>query len=158
AARQVRPTAAKTFESDPGLGVWGAVDGKRVLVGNLRLMQRNGVDVAELAERADQQRARGATAIYVAVDARVAGLLVIADAIKSTTPDALEALKNLDVGVVMLTGDDDVTAKAVAAELGVDEVFADVLPPDKAAIVQRFQHDGVVVAMAGDGVNDAPAL
>jgi Cu+-exporting ATPase len=158
AARQLSLGEAQEFDSDPGLGVWGTVDGERVLVGNARLMERHGVDVSTLSASAAKERAAGATAIYVAIAGRAAGLLVIADAIKPTTPEALAALKELGVKVVMLTGDDDATARAVAATLGVDDVFADVLPQDKAAIVQKFQQSGTVVAMAGDGVNDAPAL
>ena len=158
AARQLHLHEAKDFESDAGLGVWGVVDGQRVLVGNLRLMQREGVDVSALSAVAERERGNGATAIYVAVASQAAGLLVIADAIKATTPEALTALKELGVRVVMLTGDDESTARAVAAMLHVDDVFANVLPQDKAAIVQKFQRAGEVVAMAGDGVNDAPAL
>src|SRR5690606_40146062 len=107
---------------------------------------------------AEAERAQGATAIYVAVDGRAAGLLVVADAIKATTPAALAALKEANVRVIMLTGDDGATARAVAAELGVTDVVADVLPQDKAGDVKQLKRQGEVVAMAGDGVNDAPAL
>jgi Cu+-exporting ATPase len=157
-SRGVRPASVAEFESDPGLGVWGIVEGKRVLVGNLRLMERHRVDVAPLAAAADAERAKGATAVYVAVDARAAGLLIVADAIKKTTPEALHALKAAGVRIIMLTGDNERTARAVGSALGVDDVVADVLPEDKAEVVKRLQHDGKVVAMAGDGVNDAPAL
>ncbi len=146
------------FDSDPGLGVSGRAGTQRVCVGNLRLMQQIGVDVAALATRADEERALGATSIYAAVDGRLAGLLVVADPIKPTTPAAIAALKEAGVRIIMLTGDDARTAGAVGAALGVDEVVADVLPQDKAAVVQRLQREGRVVAMAGDGVNDAPAL
>ncbi len=146
------------FDSDPGLGVWGNVEEKQVLVGNIRLMERHGVDVGALAARAEKERASGASVVYVATDHAAAGLLVIADAVKPTTPDALADLKDLGVKVIMLTGDDTATANAVAAELDVDEVLANVLPQDKAALVKRIQGSGEVVAMAGDGVNDAPAL
>ena len=158
AARGISPSPAANFDSDPGLGVWGDVDGKAVLVGNLRLMERHGVDVASLRDRADAERAQGATAIYVAVAGRPAGLLVIADAIKPTTPEAIAALRRAGVRVIMLTGDDEATARAVGMALEVDEVVANVLPQDKAAVVKRLQAKGEVVAMAGDGVNDAPAL
>jgi Cu+-exporting ATPase len=159
AARQgMQLPGTSQFDSDPGLGVWAMIDAKQVLVGNARLMKQHGADVTALAPIAEQERANGATAIYVAIDGRAAGLLVIADAVKATTPEALAALKALGVKVIMLTGDDAATAKAVGSELGVDQVFADVLPQDKAAIVKRIQSDGTVVAMAGDGVNDAPAL
>jgi Cu+-exporting ATPase len=158
ASRQLAAQEANGFESDAGLGVWGSVEGERVLVGNVRLMQHNGVDVASLASAAAQERASGATAVYVAIGARAAGVLAIADAIKPTTPEALAALRELGVKVVMLTGDDDATARAVATTLDIRDVFANVLPQDKAAIVRKFQEAGEAVAMAGDGVNDAPAL
>jgi Cu+-exporting ATPase len=160
AVREGRRELARVsdFESDPGLGVWGSVGGRAVLVGNARLMQRHGVDVEALASAADEQRGQGATAIYVAVDGRLAGLLVVADAVKKTTPAAIEALRDAGIRIVMLTGDNERTARAVADTLGVDEVIADVLPEDKAAVVKRLQGEGAVVAMAGDGVNDAPAL
>jgi Cu+-exporting ATPase len=157
-ARGTTAAAVTDFESDPGLGVWGRVGARRVAVGNARLMQRLGVDVGTLLAPAEARREQGATAIFVAVDLQAAGLLVVADALKATTPEAIALLKAAGVKIVMLTGDDARTAKAVAAELGVDDVVADVLPQDKAAIVKRLQREGRVVAMAGDGVNDAPAL
>jgi P-type Cu+ transporter len=156
--RQLKLAAAASFDSDPGLGVWGRVGDVEVKIGNARLMQRHGVDTAALASVAEDARGRGATAIYAAVGDRLAGLLTIADRIKATTPAAIDALKQGQVRVIMLTGDDARTAQAVARDLGVDEVIADVLPEDKAAIVARLQKEGHVVAMAGDGVNDAPAL
>lgn len=156
--RGTRLPSADGFESDPGLGVWATVEGKVVLVGNIRLMQRRAVDVGALAGAAEQERSNGATAVYVAVDGRAAGLLVIADAIKSTTPEAIAKLKAAGVRIILLTGDDVATARAVGKDLGVDEVVADVLPQDKARIVKELQAKGEVVAMAGDGVNDAPAL
>jgi Cu+-exporting ATPase len=121
-------------------------------------MERHNVNVGALAESAKQERADGATAVYVAIDGRAAGLLVVADAIKSTTPEAIAKLKAEGVRIIMLTGDDAATARAVAKALQVDEVVADVLPQDKARIVKELQAKGAVVAMAGDGVNDAPAL
>jgi Cu+-exporting ATPase len=127
-------------------------------VGNLRLMRRFSVDASELAALADRERESGATVVYVGVDDRAAGLLVVADALKPTTLEAIAALRAAGVSIIMLTGDDARTAKAVAELLGVDDVVADVLPQDKAAIVARLQKEGEVVAMAGDGVNDAPAL
>jgi Cu+-exporting ATPase len=157
-ARGLRLADAAEFESDPGLGVWARVGGRRVAVGNVRLMQRLGVDTGALAGSADRERQSGATAVYVAVDGRAAGLLLVADAIKATTPEAIAALRSERVRIIMLTGDDERTARAVAQRLGVDDVVADVLPQDKAAIVKRLQGEGAVVAMAGDGVNDAPAL
>jgi len=150
--------AVEHFDSDPGLGVWGDVDGRRVLVGNLRLMDQHEVRSQALADAAEQERERGATAIFVAVDGAAAGVLIVEDAIKETTPAAIAALKRKGLRVVMLTGDHERTAAAVGRELGLDEVVADVLPEDKASIVKRFQSEGAIVAMAGDGVNDAPAL
>jgi Cu+-exporting ATPase len=158
AARNVRLPAVADFESDPGLGVWATVEGQRISVGNVRLMERSSVDASRLAAAGAEARARGATAVYAAVDGRLAGLVVIADAIKPTTPAAIAALKKARIRIIMLTGDDVATAQAVGDALGVDEVIADVLPQAKAAIVERLQHEGQVVAMAGDGVNDAPAL
>jgi Cu+-exporting ATPase len=146
------------FDSDPGLGVWGRVFERGVLVGNLRLMQRHDVAVDELAKLAEAERSEGATAIYVAIAGRPAGLLIIADAIKETTQAAIDAIRKAGIRVLMLTGDDIRTAEAVGRALGVDEVVADVLPQDKAAIIKRLQKEGQVVAMAGDGVNDAPGL
>ncbi len=157
-ARGVVSATASGFDSDPGLGVWGDVAGKTVLVGNLRLMERHGVDVSSLRERADDERSQGSTAIYVAVERQAAGLLVIADAIKATTAEAIADLRNAGVRIIMLTGDDETTARAVGKALNVDEVVANVLPQDKAAVVKDLQAKGEVVAMAGDGVNDAPAL
>jgi Cu+-exporting ATPase len=149
---------AGDFDSDPGLGVWGRVAEREVLVGNLRLMQRHEVAADELSKLAESERGEGATAIYVSIDGQPAGMLVIADAIKETTPAALDAIRKTGIRILMLTGDDVRTAEAVGRKLGVDEVIADVLPQDKAAIVKRLQGEGQVVAMAGDGVNDAPAL
>jgi Cu+-exporting ATPase len=157
-ARGLSLAPVQDFASDPGLGVWGRVGEHRVAVGNARLMQRFGVDASALAAAADQERQSGATVVYVAVDERVAGLLLVADALKATTAEAIAALRAEGVRIVMLTGDDARTAKAVADALGVDEVMADVLPQDKAAVVARLQREGGIVAMAGDGVNDAPAL
>ncbi|MFP5304584.1 MAG: HAD-IC family P-type ATPase, partial [Gammaproteobacteria bacterium] len=146
------------FGSDPGRGVWGTVDNRCVLVGNLRLVQEQKLDPGALASAADAERAQGATAVYAIVDGALAGLLIIADAIKPTTAEAAQALKDEGIRVIMLTGDDARTAQAVGAQLGLDDVVADVLPQDKAAIVKKLQAEGRFVAMAGDGVNDAPAL
>jgi Cu+-exporting ATPase len=159
-ASEEAPSVVTDFDSDPGLGVWGSVGGRHVLVGNLRLMQREGLDAAvtDLSDAAEDERGQGATAVYVAVDGRPAGLLIVADAIKETTPEAIEMLRDAGVHIIMLTGDNERTARAVADALGVEEVIADVLPQDKAAIVERLQGEGKIVAMAGDGVNDAPAL
>jgi P-type Cu+ transporter len=158
-ARDVKATSKATdFESDPGLGVWANVDGRRVTVGNLRLMQREKIEDRELQAKAEDAREQGQTAIFVGVDGKPAGLLCVADAIKSTTAEAVAALHKEGIRIIMLTGDNARTAKVVGDTLGIDEVVADVLPADKAAVVKRLQSEGRVVAMAGDGVNDAPAL
>ncbi|HEX7718544.1 MAG TPA: copper-translocating P-type ATPase, partial [Woeseiaceae bacterium] len=157
-SRDLDVPEVRDFDSDPGLGVWGSIEQRTVLIGNLLLMQKHDVKVDELTKRADSERADGATAIYVAVDNSPAGLLVIADAIKDSAQAAIDALRKDGVRLIMLTGDNIRTAQAVGRKLGVDEVVADVLPQDKAAIVKRLQDEGQVVAMAGDGVNDAPAL
>ena len=146
------------FESDPGLGVRGEVDGRTLLVGNGRLMKQHGIDVDSLVESSTPERQRGATVVFVAADGRAVGAIVVADTIKPTTPEAIAAIKRAGVRVVMATGDNRLTAQYVGEQLGLDEVAADVLPGDKADIVRRLQRDGEVVAMAGDGVNDAPAL
>jgi Cu+-exporting ATPase len=157
-ARAFDLPAVREFDSDPGLGVWGRVGERNVRVGNLRLMERHEVAIDALTERAGQERDRGATAIFVAIDGAAAGVLVVEDAIKTTTAAAIQALRHQGIRLVMLTGDNQRTAQAVGRELQLDEVIADVLPEDKASIVRRLQQAGTVVAMAGDGVNDAPAL
>ena len=149
---------AQEFEAPVGRGVTGLVDARRLVIGNLRIMKEAGVEVGSLAAQADELRQEGATAIFVAVDGRAAGVIAIADPIKATTPGALAALREAGIRVVMLTGDNTTTAKAVAAKLGIVEVEAEVLPEDKSEVVERLRRDGRVVAMAGDGVNDAPAL
>jgi len=149
---------ADRFDSDPGLGVSAEVEGRKVQVGNRRLMDSRGISIDTLAQAAEQDRGRGATVVFVAVDDQFAGMLVVEDAIKSTTPAAIQALRRRGIRIVMLTGDNRRTADAVGRRLELDEVIADVLPEDKASIVKRLQGEGAAVAMAGDGVNDAPAL
>jgi P-type Cu+ transporter len=156
--RKVAVPIAEQFGSDPGLGVWAQVEGQRVLVGNAALMQREQVDASALMARADEYRAQGHTVVFVASDGKALGLLGIADAVKATTAEAVAAIKARGIKLVMLTGDETRTAQAVAARLGIDEVLANVMPADKAAAIERLQKQGRVVAMAGDGVNDAPAL
>ncbi|MCA0318412.1 MAG: heavy metal translocating P-type ATPase [Proteobacteria bacterium] len=151
-----RPVA--DFDSPTGKGVIGVVDGKRVLLGNAKFLAEQGVATASLAAQADSLRGDGATVIYVAVDGAPAGLVAIADPVKPTTPQALAELRAEGLRIVMLTGDNRTTALAVARQLGIDDVEADVLPDGKADVVARYRQQGRVVAMAGDGVNDAPAL
>jgi len=149
---------AQDFESSTGKGVIGTVAGRRVALGNPALLAQLGVAADSLAGRADALRAEGATVIFAAIDGRMAGVLAIADPIKATTPPAIRALQQDGIRIVMLTGDNRTTAQAVAARLGLDEVEAEVLPEDKGMVVKRLRDGGRVVAMAGDGVNDAPAL
>src|SRR4051795_7614479 len=146
------------FDSPVGRGALGTVEGKRIVLGNAKFMAENGVDVALLAQAAQDLRPDGATAICVGGDGQPAGILAIADPVKPSTPEALAALKAEGIRVVMLTGDNRTTAEAVARKLAITEVEAEVLPEQKSAVVERLQREGRVVAMAGDGVNDAPAL
>ncbi|MGE8942097.1 heavy metal translocating P-type ATPase [Leptospira interrogans] len=156
--RGITLSTATDFDSPVGKGVVGQVDGHSVVIGNARLMQDASIDSTSLQIEADRLRKDGATAILVAIDGRPAGVIAIADPIKSTTPAAVEELTSAGLHVVMLTGDNAITAQAVARRLGIAEVEAEVLPEDKARIVERLRAAGRVVAMAGDGVNDAPAL
>jgi P-type Cu+ transporter len=149
---------ASEFDSPVGKGVLGVVDGRRLVLGSGKFLGEQGVDTRALDQEAEVLRGDGASAIFAAVDGRVAAVFAIADPIKPTTPDAVNALKADGVRLVMMTGDNRTTALAVARRLGIDEVEAEVLPQDKAAVVDRFRSEGRKVAMAGDGVNDAPAL
>ncbi|HEU4614798.1 MAG TPA: HAD-IC family P-type ATPase, partial [Kofleriaceae bacterium] len=141
-----------------GKGVRGEIEGHRVALGNRALLDEDRIDAGSLAARAEELRGHGQTVVYVAIDGAFAGLVGVADPIKDTTPDAIRALKGEGLRVVMLTGDSKTTARAVAHELGIDEVIAEVLPDQKAARVAQLQAAGRKVAMAGDGINDAPAL
>jgi Cu+-exporting ATPase len=146
------------FESSTGIGVRGRLGGRPVALGSVALMNEAGIAVAALASRAEALRGSGASVVHLAVDGRLAGLLAISDPIKASTPEALASLQALGIRTVMATGDGLTTAKAVGARLGLDEIHADVRPADKLALVARLQREGRVVAMAGDGINDAPAL
>ena len=146
------------FDSPVGKGVVGTVDGRVVVAGSARFLGERGIETSPLADAAEAQRRRTATVIFVGIGGELAGFVAIADPIKPTTPRALQALKADGVRMVMLTGDGRSTAEAVGRQLGIDEVVADVFPEDKATVVRRLQAEGRVVAMAGDGVNDAPAL
>ena len=150
-----RPEA---FESATGIGVTGRVGGRDVLIGNTALMDDARTDWRELATPAEELRSRGASVMFVALDGRLAGLIAVSDPIKSTTRDAIAALKREGLRIVMATGDGWTTARAVAAELRIDEAIGEVKPQDKVALVSRLQSEGRKVAMAGDGINDAPAL
>lgn len=157
-ARGLDLVRVEDFESIPGKGVKGSVDGRAVALGNSALFEQEGVDVTELLDPAASLRQKGQTAMFVALDGQAAGVLGVADPIKDSTPEAIRLLHEAEIGIVMLTGDNEVTARAVAAELGIDEVEAEVLPEDKGAVIERLQAQGHTVAMAGDGINDAPAL
>ena len=146
------------FDSPTGRGVVGVVEGRRVALGNARFLRELGIDTAPLENESERLRQEGATAIFLAVGGKPAAVIAIADPVKSTTPDALSALAKERVRVVMLTGDNKTTAQAVAKRLGIAEVEAEVLPDQKSAVVEKLRKEGRVVAMAGDGVNDAPAL
>jgi len=146
------------FESGSGIGVRGQLDGRRLALGNTALMDAERVDTSALREQADALRTRGASVMYLAVDGALAGLLAVADPIKATTPEALAQLRREGIAVIMATGDGVATAHAVAATLGIDTVHGEVTPADKLALVSALQAQGKLVAMAGDGINDAPAL
>ncbi len=157
-AKKLKLQTPKNFKAVIGKGVSGTVSGKAVDLGNAAMMKDLKIDTSSLEEIAEELRREGATAMYIAIGRKPAGLVAVADPIKKTTPAALAALKKAGLRVVMLTGDNLTTAKAVAAKLGIDEVEADVLPDKKHEIVRKLRAQGLVVAMAGDGVNDAPAL
>jgi len=156
--RKLTLSAVGDFRSITGKGVAGRVEGRTVALGNHRLMQDLGVPIGDLSERADALRRDGQTAMFVAVDGRIAGLVGVADPIKESTPEALRLLRESGVRVVMLTGDSRATAETVARKLGITEIEAEVLPDQKSAVVKRLQAEGRIVAVAGDGINDAPAL
>ncbi len=141
-----------------GKGIVGAIDDKAIVLGNANFLEEYDVDLGALTEAADRLRGDGATAIYIAVNGKAAGVIAIADPVKETAGEALAALREAGIKVIMLTGDNRVTAEAIARRLGIDDVEADVLPDQKSAVVQRLREQGRIVAMAGDGVNDAPAL
>ncbi|HEX7272696.1 MAG TPA: heavy metal translocating P-type ATPase [Casimicrobiaceae bacterium] len=151
-------TKPESFESATGIGVRGKVEGRSVVLGNTALLREAGVDPAPLGADAEHLRAEGASVIYLGVDDRLAGLLAVHDPIKESTPGAIEALHRAGIRIVMATGDGPTTAKAVAQRLGIDEFYGEVRPQDKADLVARLQGEGRRVAMAGDGINDAPAL
>jgi Cu+-exporting ATPase len=156
--RSLALAEAEDFTVLTGKGVTGRVEGRLVTLGNRRLLDDLGIAAGELAERAEALRRDGQTVMFVAVDSRAAGLLSVADPVKASTPEALRLLREDGVRIVMLTGDSRTTAEAVARRLGLDQVEAEVLPDQKSEVVKRLQAAGRIVAMAGDGINDAPAL
>jgi len=158
AERKLTLSEVSAFDSPTGKGVLGTVEGRKLALGNSRFLQETGVDTAAMEEEADRLRQDGATAIFLGIDGKAAAVFAIADPVKATTAEALKALAKEKVRVVMLTGDNRTTAEAVARRLGISEVEAEVLPEQKSAVVEKLRREGRVVAMAGDGVNDAPAL
>jgi Cu+-exporting ATPase len=149
---------ARNFDAPTGKGARGEVDGRAILIGNAAFLTASGIDTAALDAKADALRNDGATVIAIAIDGRLAGLFAIADPVKTSTPAALQAMAAEGIKVIMLTGDNRTTAQAVARRLGIAEVEAEVLPDQKSAVVAKLRREGRIVAMAGDGVNDAPAL
>ena len=156
--REVALAESTDFEAVTGKGVKGTVDGQTVMIGNLKLVQDLGLDLEALTATADSRRDAGETVMFVLIDGQFAGLVSVADPVKDSTPGALKALHQLGFRIIMATGDNERTAKAVAARVGIDDLRADLLPEDKARLIRELQARGRKVAMAGDGVNDAPAL
>jgi Cu+-exporting ATPase len=156
--RKIELTKVESFESITGKGVKGTIDGRSVSLGNRALLEELGIESAAMADQAEKFRADGQTVVFVSVDGQLAGLLGVADPIKATTPQAIKELHAQSIKIVMLTGDSQTTANAVAKRLNLDEVIAEVMPNEKAEIVKRLQLEGRRVAMAGDGINDAPSL
>jgi len=156
--RKLDFAAPDEFDAPTGKGVVGKINGQDIALGNVMLMEEKAVDVSSLSTQADELRSDGATVIFIAVDNQAAGILAIADPVKETTPDAIKQIQRQGIHIVMLTGDNRRTAEAVAKTLGIEEVEAEILPEDKGKIVNKLRDEGRIVAMAGDGTNDAPAL
>jgi Cu+-exporting ATPase len=157
-ARRLALAKPEGFESSSGIGVRGMVEGKRIALGNTALMESDKVAWTPLAEQAEGLRLEGASVMYLAVDGQLLGLVAVSDPIKQTTPEALATLKDAGITVIMATGDGVTTARSVAARLGIPEAYGEVKPQDKLALVEKLQAQGKTVAMAGDGINDSPAL
>ena len=156
--RKLNLEKAEQFDSASGIGVKGVVGGKSLAIGNTTLMQQLGIDVAPLASQAEELRSQGASVMHLAVEGKLAGLLAVSDPVKATTADALASLRKSGLRIIMATGDGLTTAQAVGKRLGIEEVHGEVKPADKLQLVERLQKEGRIVAMAGDGINDAPAL
>jgi Cu+-exporting ATPase len=156
--RGLETAGVEDFGAVPGQGVLGTVDGRRVALGSAALVAARGADTRPLESAARRLREEGRTVVYVCADTALLGLIAVADPIKSSTPEALALLRREGLTLVMLTGDSETTARAVARDLGIAEVIAEVMPQGKSDVIERLQRDGKIVAMAGDGINDAPAL
>jgi Cu+-exporting ATPase len=156
--RKLPLESAEQFDTASGIGVKGVVGGKTLALGNATLMQQLGIDVAPLASQAEELRGQGASVMHLVVDGKLAGLLAVSDPVKATTADALAMLRKSGLRIIMATGDGLTTARAVGQRLGIEEVYGEVKPADKLQLVERLQQEGRIVAMAGDGINDAPAL
>ncbi|MGD9717184.1 MAG: HAD-IC family P-type ATPase, partial [Sulfuricurvum sp.] len=157
-ARGVELLTPQRFESFTGEGAAGSVDAHSVAVGNLTLLKRLGIDPLDWGAAADRLRQEGQSVMFIAIDSRAEGIVGVADPIKENTPEAIRSLHEEGVEIVMLSGDSRLTAGAVAAQLGIERVIAEVLPQEKARIIEQLQSEGRIIAMAGDGINDAPAL
>ena len=157
-SRNIDLAPVRGFDSPAGKGVIGMVDGKRLALGNAKFLAELGIDTSSLTDEAEKLRTDGATAIFLAINGKPAGIIAIADPVKATTQAALKSLRDLGIRVVMLTGDNKTTAQAVAKRLGISEVEAEVLPDQKSEVIDKLTREGRIIAMAGDGVNDAPAL
>jgi Cu+-exporting ATPase len=156
--RDLSAAGVQAFQSSTGKGVTGEIDGRRIALGNIGLFEELAIDVGGLRDQADSMRASGETVVFLSVDGKPAGLIGVADPIKQSSVDAIRSLHDEGFRIAMVTGDNAAAAKAVSERLGLDDVRAEVLPRDKGEIVKQFQREGHVVAMAGDGINDAPAL
>jgi len=156
--RGIELVKANSFQSITGKGVTGEVDGHKVAAGNIKLLEELGISTGDLSQKADKQRIKGMTVMLIAIDGQVAGLIGVADPIKDATGEAIRDLHTEGIRIVMLTGDSNATAKAVSDKLGIDQMHAEVSPEQKAEVIKKLQADGRIVAMAGDGINDAPAL
>ncbi|MDO9537810.1 MAG: HAD-IC family P-type ATPase, partial [Thermoplasmata archaeon] len=154
----VKLKEVEKFDTEPGMGVSAFVEGKKVLVGNRKYLENSGIQVKDVDEIIRKLEAGGKTVVLVAVELKLAGIIGIADALKETSAKAVKILKAMGIGVVMMTGDNPITAKAIAGQLGIEKVLAGILPAGKSEEVQKLQKKGQVVAFVGDGINDAPAL
>jgi Cu+-exporting ATPase len=155
---KIEPTRVEEFEALSGMGARGIIEGRKVLIGNQKLLDQEGVNIGELGRQADQMVTGGKTRVFVVVDSEFAGMIALADGLKESAPDAVSGLKDMGLEVAMITGDRRDTAQVIARQVGIERILADVLPGDKAGEIRRLQSKGKVVAMVGDGINDAPAL